>query len=86
MELAVLDLRWEAMRGHETPLQMARRHVRDGEERLARQDALVRKMGAAITPVASLARELLDVMSATLVIARGDLERLERKARHDPWP
>ena len=73
------------MRGHETPLQMARRHVRDGEEKPPARTRWFGKWGPP-SPRSSLARELLDVMSATLVIARGDLERLERKARYDPGP
>jgi hypothetical protein len=70
------------MRAPETPLEMARRHVREGEERLARQEALVRKMGAS-SSVADLARVLLDAMRETLAISRSDLERLEGTAPRD---
>lgn len=68
------------MRAHETPIDMARRHVRDGERRLDRQEALVRKLGEASTSVADLAHVLLDAMRETLAIARSDLQRLERSA------
>jgi hypothetical protein len=61
---------------------MARRHVRDGERRLARQEAFVRGMGPS-SSVADLARVLLDAVRERLAIARSDLKRLERHAGHE---
>jgi hypothetical protein len=69
------------MRAPETPLEMARRHVCEGESRLARQEALVREMWSS-SSVADLARVLPDTMRETLAVARSDLERLERTAPH----
>jgi hypothetical protein len=61
-------------------LQMARRHVSDGEKRLARQEALVAKLEVGgITDVLLAARQSLVAMHVTLNLARRDLERLENK-------
>jgi hypothetical protein len=60
--------------------QMARRHVNDGEKRLARQEALVAKLEVGgITDVLLAARQSLVAMHVTLNLARRDLERLENK-------
>ena len=59
---------------------MARRHVRDGEDRLARQETLVAKIEVGRkTDVLPAARQLLALMHVTLDIWRRDLERLEDK-------
>lgn len=59
---------------------MARRHVSDGEKRLARQEALVAKLEVGgITDVLLAARQSLVAMHVTLNLARRDLERLENK-------
>lgn len=59
---------------------MARRHVNDGEKRLARQEALVAKLEVGgITDVLLAARQSLVAMHVTLNLARRDLERLENK-------
>lgn len=59
---------------------MARRHVSEGEDRLARQGALVAKLDVGgRTDVLPAARQLLVLMHVTLDIWRRDLERLEDK-------
>jgi hypothetical protein len=64
----------------ETALQTARRHVREGEARLARQEALVLEMEAGcLSGTLPIARQLLEAMRASLDHFRTDLERLERQ-------
>jgi hypothetical protein len=55
--------------GHpETPLEMERRHVREGNERIARQETMVARLDRRRDPEAAvLARELLDTMRSLLI-------------------
>jgi hypothetical protein len=64
----------------ETPLAMAQRHVLEAEDRLARQEALVRQMEQVhLSAILPLGRNLLEIMRTALASARSDLERLERQ-------
>jgi len=63
----------------ETPLEMARRHVLETEDRLVRQESLVREMEKARIPaLLALGQQLLEIMRTSLDLCRRDLERLER--------
>ena len=63
----------------ENDLQMAERHVREGEARVSRQLTLVRKLDAENRhSEARMARELLGTMTETLNAARRHLQ-IERR-------
>jgi hypothetical protein len=62
---------------------MARRHVREGKERIVRQEALIAKLRyGRLFDSLILAESVLTTMSTALNLARGDLERLERQQKH----
>jgi hypothetical protein len=67
----------------ETPLEMARRHVREGEARIVRQEALVAELKCGhLSDTLIMAQTALTTMSTALDLARGDLERLEQQQKH----
>jgi hypothetical protein len=72
------------LRHFEAVLEMAHRHVREGEERLARQAAIVAKMEAAgRAKQAALGRSVLESMRTALELQRGHLRDIEARAtRH----
>ena len=58
----------------EDSLAMAERHVREGEERVARQIAIVEEMDRDNHPqAAAMARVVLATLQATLALMRGHL-------------
>ena len=62
----------------ESPLAMAARHVMEGEERVARQQAIVERMlKAGYQREAPEATKLLETMKTTLRLAREHLRREE---------
>lgn len=68
----------------ETELEMARRHVREGESRIARQEALVAGINASRSPaLLATAGHILTTMRASQVIAIKHLKDLE-DAPHAP--
>ena len=67
----------------ETPLAMAARHVMEGEERVARQQAVVERMlKAGYQRQAAEAAKLLETMRTTLSLSREHLRR-ERENNGD---
>jgi hypothetical protein len=66
----------------ETPLEMARRHVREGEKRLARQTALVAEMdGFGHHEMAALGREILENIRSALEFQRDHLREIEGRLK-----
>jgi len=66
----------------ETVLEMARRHVLEGEERLARQVALVAKLErASHTDAAALGIKVLEVVRLSLDMSKRHLSRLETRSK-----
>jgi len=66
----------------ETVLEMARRHVFEGEERLARQIALIAKLGRDNhTDAAALGSKVLEVIRLSLDMSRRHLADLERRSK-----
>ena len=62
----------------ETVLEMARRHVCEGEKRVERQKAIIAAMDKGnYTRAAALGRQVLETMRASLDIAKRHLQRLE---------
>ena len=64
-------------------MEMARRHVRDGEERIARQEAIVVTTLTGNSPpeAAILARVLLETMRSSLELAKDHLRRIEERSK-----
>jgi len=66
----------------ETVLEMARRHVFEGEERLARQIALVAKLERDNHPeAAALGSKVLEAIHLSLDMSKRHLSRLERRSK-----
>ena len=66
----------------ETVLEMARRHLLEGEARLARQIALVRKLErASHTEAAVLATKVLETIRVSLDMSKHHLTDIERRAK-----
>ena len=66
----------------ETTLEMARRHVREGEERLARQIAMVAKMERDNhTEAAALGSKVLEAIRLLLDMSRRHLRDLESRSK-----
>jgi hypothetical protein len=63
----------------EAELEMARRHVREGEDRLARQDALVSKMQQRGFGESTLGEQVAETIRTSLYLARRHVGRLEAK-------
>ncbi|MDO9713761.1 hypothetical protein [Paracraurococcus lichenis] len=69
----------------ETPLEMARRHVAEGEARCVRQAEILREMIADGHPEAArIAEKLLATLTDTLDVLREDLRRIEERAARGP--
>ena len=76
LELRQIDARTVEQLARE--IETARRHVREGEERIARQQALMEKTESArYLGDADLGTKLLNSMRFTLDLARHHLQRLE---------
>jgi hypothetical protein len=70
-------------RTRETELEKARRLVREGEERLASQEAIVAEMRRDNQREASeLGGRLLDIMRAAVEVAKRHLANIERRSMH----
>jgi uncharacterized coiled-coil protein SlyX len=71
------------MMAPETELQTAERHVREGERRIARQEALIRELDRGGHPAATaeIARKVLAAMNESLVLARTHVARLKAQMR-----
>ncbi len=68
----------------ETALDMGRRHVREGEERLARQANIVGKMEAhGHDEQAALGRRLFETMRLALNLQRRHLRDMEARAQRE---
>ena len=68
----------------ENALNMARRHVREGDERLARQAIIVGEMEAqGHDEQATLGRRLLETMRWSLSLQRRHLRDLEARAQRE---
>ena len=65
----------------ETVLEMARRHVLEGEERLARQIAIVAKLERDNHTEAALATKVLETIRLSLDMWERHLSRLERRSK-----
>jgi hypothetical protein len=65
----------------ETVLEMARRHVREGEARLTRQIAIVAKLERDNHTEAALAPKVLETIRLSLDMLEGHLSRLERRSK-----
>jgi hypothetical protein len=65
----------------ETVLEMARRHVLEGEERLARQIAIVAKLERNSHTDAALATKVLEAIRLSLDMSKRHLADLERRSK-----
>ncbi len=67
------------MSDRETLMELARRHVREGAERVARQEELVARLDqdGNIASQTALARELLTALRTSLDLMRDRLRRFE---------
>jgi hypothetical protein len=67
----------------ETELQMATRHVREGEERIARQLDIIAKLEMRKHHEAvALARKVLQTMHLTLDMAKRHAQEIENRSKH----
>jgi hypothetical protein len=74
--------REEIMDPPEKTLARAERHVREGEERVARQLAIIEEMDRDNHPkAAAMAREVLVTLQTILDLMRGHHLRMERETR-----
>ncbi len=69
------------MRFGETLVEMARRHVREGDERIRRQRELAEHLEATQSNLAEEARALLAQFSSTIGESRAHLTRIEEEQR-----
>jgi hypothetical protein len=66
----------------ETMLEMARRHVCEGEKRVERQMAIIAAMEKGnYTRAAALGRQVLETMRVTLDVAKHHVQRLEIQSK-----
>jgi hypothetical protein len=68
----------------ETVLELARRHVREGAERIARQEAIVAELDGFDHPVAGLAREVLEALQDSFELMLDHLEAIEKRSKVSP--
>jgi hypothetical protein len=67
-------------------LEVARRHVKEAEGRLARQEVIVAEIERINPPVGvELGRQLVDTLRESVRLARAHAERLERGASNLWW-
>ena len=69
--------------GRETPLESARRHVREGAQRVMRQEEIVAMLDSHTTyrPQAALAREILTSLHASLHAMNSRLQAIEERSK-----
>jgi hypothetical protein len=68
-------------------LAMARRHVKDGEGYIARQEALIAELDReGHVTLAVVARELLCTFETSLLLMREDLARIEKESKGSAHP
>jgi hypothetical protein len=61
---------------------MERRHVREGTERITRQEVIIAKLGDANrSDTAILARQLLEIMRSSLSLAKRRLRQIEERSK-----
>jgi hypothetical protein len=66
------------MSSQETPLEQAQRHVLEGEQRVARQRAIIEEMDRDEHPaVAAQARHVLETLEETLRLSRQHLDEIK---------
>ena len=66
----------------ETLSELARRHVREGEERLARQAAIVARLERDNQPTAAaLGRSILETIRTSLEMAKRHLRQIEEQSK-----
>jgi hypothetical protein len=66
----------------ETLLEMGRRHIREGTERITRQEAIIAKLGDGNrSDTAILAREILATMRSSLNLAEQRLREIEERSK-----
>jgi hypothetical protein len=70
--------------GRETLLEMARRHVREGAQRVVRQKEIVARLGrnGNYASQTALAREVLTGLLTSLDLMRDHLRRIERQSEN----
>ena len=67
---------------HQTPQEMERRHIREGTERIIRQEAIIAKLGDGNrSDTAILAREILATMLSILDLAKRRLRQIEEQSK-----
>jgi hypothetical protein len=70
----------------ETLLEMERRHIREGTERIIRQEAIIAKLGDGNrSGTAILARELLAVLRSSLDLAKRRLRQIEEQSKEQSF-
>lgn len=70
---------------HETLLEMERRHIREGSERITRQEAIIARLGDGNrSDTAILAREILTIMRSSLDLAKRHLRYIEERSKDQP--
>jgi hypothetical protein len=78
---APLGYRWRLVAGDE-PLEVARRRILEAEERVARQETLIRRMERrGHAQIAQIGRNLLSALEESLLIAHDYIERLKQIPR-----
>ena len=66
----------------ETLLEMERRHIREGAERIIRQEAIIAKLGDGnCSDTAILAKEILTIMRSSLDLAKRRLRQIEEQSK-----
>lgn len=66
----------------ETLLEMERRHIREGTERITRQEAIIARLGDGNrSDTAILAREILATMRSSLDLAKRRLRQIEEQSK-----
>lgn len=67
---------------HETAVEMAQRHVREGEKRITRQEAMVAELDRDNHPeAATLGRKVLETMRSSLDLMKRHLQAIEEQLK-----
>ena len=67
---------------HETAVEMAQRHVREGEKRIARQEAMVAELDRDNHPeAATLGSKVLETMRSSLDLMKRHLQAIEEQLK-----
>jgi len=87
VEIAPIHVRVNGSAGwYKLELEVARRHVKDAEDRSARQEATVARMERTdLLGGSELGRQLAMVLRVAVTLAQAHLERLERGASNLWW-